>query len=73
MTPIIRLRLFLSIVGIVIWGSGALAERRGEPWGRTAMAVGLTIMIVSVLMRFLKPRQEANETAPRDREPGAGG
>ena len=59
MSPLVRLRLFLSLVGIIIWASGALADRRGEPWGGTAMAVGLAIMVVSVVMRFLKPKPPA--------------
>ena len=56
MSPLIRLRIFLSLVGIIIWASGAFAERRGEPWGGLAMTVGLSIMVVSVVMRFLKPK-----------------
>ena len=65
MSPLLRLRLFLSLVGIIIWASGALADRRGEPWGGLAMAVGLAIMVASVVMRFLKPKQPA-DAAERD-------
>lgn len=56
MSLLVRLRVFLSLVGIIIWASGAFAERRGEPWGGLAMTVGLSIMVVSVVMRFLKPK-----------------
>lgn len=57
MSPLVRIRLFLSLVGIIIWASGAMADRRGEPWGAMAMTVGLAIMVVSVLMRFLNPKR----------------
>ena len=66
MSPLVRLRLFLSLVGIIIWASGAMAERRGEPWGTMAMTVGLAIMVASVVMRFLKPRRPA-DADERDR------
>lgn len=65
MSPLVRLRLFLSLVGIIIWASGALADRRGEPWGGMAMTVGLAIMVVSVVVRFLKPKPPA-DAAERD-------
>lgn len=62
MSLLVRLRIFLSLVGIIIWASGAFAERRGEPWGGLAMTVGLSIMVVSVVMRFLKPKPPLGTT-----------
>jgi hypothetical protein len=70
MSNLVRLRIFLSLVGIIIWASGAFAERRGEPWGGMAMTVGLSIMVVSVALRFLKPKPPVDTTGRDGNEAG---
>lgn len=67
MTPILRWRLVVSLVGFVIWGIGARADGDGTPWAKTAMTVGLVILAASVAMRFIKPRPPVERPAdPRD-------
>jgi hypothetical protein len=56
MTPFLRLRLAVALIGFAVWAVGARAERDGAPWSRTVMTVGLVILAVSVAMRWIKPK-----------------
>jgi hypothetical protein len=56
MSQMLRLRLAVSLIGFVVWGIGALAERNGAPWARTVMTIGLVILAIAVAMRFIKPK-----------------
>lgn len=61
MTPILRWRLTIALIGFVVWASGARAERDGAPWAMTVMTIGLVILAVAFAMRFIKPRPRADE------------
>jgi hypothetical protein len=56
MTPILRLRLAIALIGFAVWAVGARAERDGAPWSRSVMTIGLVILAASVAMRFIKPK-----------------
>ena len=56
MTPMLRLRLAIALIGFAVWAVGARAERDGAPWSRGVMTIGLVILAVSVAMRFIKPK-----------------
>ena len=64
MTPILRLRLAISLIGFVVWGIGARAQRDNAAWAGTAMTVGLVILAIAVAMRFIKPKPPS--TPPTD-------
>ena len=49
-SALLRLRLALSLAGFVIWAWGARADNR------TAMWVGIAIMGLAVIARWLGPR-----------------
>lgn len=66
MSPILRWRLLISLVGFVIWAIGARAERDGVPWAKTAMTVGLIILAIAVAMRFIRPRRPDTAHQPDD-------
>lgn len=66
MSPILRWRLLISLVGFVVWAIGARAERDGAPWAKTAMTVGLVILAIAVAMRFIKPRRPEPTPPPED-------
>ena len=56
MTPLLRLRLLVALIGFAVWAVGARAERDGAPWSRSVMTIGLVILAASVAMRFIKPK-----------------
>jgi hypothetical protein len=56
MTPILRLRLAIALIGFTVWAIGARAERDNATWSGTLMTVGLVILAVSVAMRWIKPK-----------------
>ena len=64
MSPVLRWRLLISLIGFVTWAIGARAERDGAPWARTTMTVGLIILAIAVAMRFIKPRRTDGPPPP---------
>jgi hypothetical protein len=56
MTPMLRLRLAIALIGFAVWAVGARSERDGAPWAGRVMTIGLVILAVSVAMRFIKPK-----------------
>lgn len=56
MTPLLRVRLAVALIGFAVWAVGARSERDGAPWSRTVMTIGLVILAVSVAMRFIKQK-----------------
>ena len=72
MTPMLRWRLAISLVGFVIWAAGARAERDGASWGGMMMTAGLVILGIAFLMRFMKPRvRDDRPTVPPAEPPRA--
>ena len=49
-SALLRLRLALSLAGFVIWGWGARADNRVAMW------VGIALMGIAVIARWLGPR-----------------
>jgi hypothetical protein len=61
MNPLLRWRLTVALIGFIVWATGARAERDGQPWAMTVMTVGLVILAVAFVMRFIKPKPRVDE------------
>jgi hypothetical protein len=64
MTPFLRLRLAVALIGFAVWAVGARSERDGAPWAGRVMTIGLVILAASVAMRFIKPKPSEGPPEP---------
>jgi hypothetical protein len=58
MTPLLRVRLALAIIGIIVWGYGILNDQA------TVRLVGIIVLALSLVLRFTPRRfQRGEDTA----------
>ena len=60
MTPLLQLRLALALIGIIIWGYGTRVDSVRLQW------VGIGVLVVAFVARFLGPRPERRTPPPPD-------